>query len=446
MTSPTTYMPPPQKRKRSVVTEAPIRIAAAAPAAAPTTVALPPPLMPYHPHLIPSYYPVYHQHPYFLSVGPQPPISPSLSPTLPSNVADTNASAAPTSPPSDAAKTIQRILPKSPTSTPQSHSTSVESLSLAPSVNYCRYPIQVSPQLHPTSSSTQHPNSANLGPYQVSSRHNSTSSQLGTTADIREQARKISHSAIERRRREKINDKIFQLKELIPSCSDRDNLHKMTILQSAIEYIKYLKEVVEDLEGSSETIAEKGQSSTKSGGRSENDQKFIAYVQSQKLQQQQQQEQEQAKQSMLPKEVELSTHHFTLTPPSRRGSTENNTSLSCINTTTTVSKKSRKASETMEEDEDDEEDSWSVSSSTSLPSIQTTGKKTNNNSSPRTPLPSLKPMDIINSGKMSTGNMTPSKERSSPPKIVVVNDGSEVNSPTTNSSMDRNMNLENILC
>jgi hypothetical protein len=62
-----------------------------------------------------------------------------------------------------------------------------------------------------------------------------------TTADQRELARKVSHSAIERRRRERINDKIMQLKELIPSCADQDHLHKLNILQSAIEYIQYLQ-------------------------------------------------------------------------------------------------------------------------------------------------------------------------------------------------------------
>ncbi|KAI9300790.1 Myc-type, basic helix-loop-helix domain-containing protein [Cunninghamella echinulata] len=63
-----------------------------------------------------------------------------------------------------------------------------------------------------------------------------------TTADQREQARKVSHSAIERRRRERINDKIMQLKHLIPTCANQENLHKMSILQSAIDYITYLKQ------------------------------------------------------------------------------------------------------------------------------------------------------------------------------------------------------------
>ncbi|KAI8068769.1 Myc-type, basic helix-loop-helix domain-containing protein [Thamnidium elegans] len=84
-------------------------------------------------------------------------------------------------------------------------------------------------------------------PIGATPRTNSVSSTI-TTADQREQARKVSHSAIERRRRERINDKIIQLKELIPACQDRENLHKMTILQSAIEYITYLKKVIEDVD------------------------------------------------------------------------------------------------------------------------------------------------------------------------------------------------------
>ncbi|KAL1920190.1 uncharacterized protein VTP21DRAFT_1336 [Calcarisporiella thermophila] len=67
-----------------------------------------------------------------------------------------------------------------------------------------------------------------------------------STADQREMARKVSHSAIERRRRERINDKIMQLKQLIPTCADQDHLHKLSILESAIAYIRYLQSVVDE--------------------------------------------------------------------------------------------------------------------------------------------------------------------------------------------------------
>ncbi|KAI8638360.1 hypothetical protein BD408DRAFT_352019 [Parasitella parasitica] len=106
------------------------------------------------------------------------------------------------------------------------------------------YPV--SPQLHPTATASV-PNVPAVSPMFFGTRNGSiTSTVSNSTADQREQARKISHSAIERRRREKINDKILQLRDLIPSCAERENLHKMTILQSAIDYITYLKKVIED--------------------------------------------------------------------------------------------------------------------------------------------------------------------------------------------------------
>ncbi|KAG9285221.1 hypothetical protein G9A89_002117, partial [Geosiphon pyriformis] len=60
-------------------------------------------------------------------------------------------------------------------------------------------------------------------------------------AEKRELARKVSHSAIERRRRERINDKIIQLQQLVPSCANQPQIHKLTILQGAIDYIGYLQ-------------------------------------------------------------------------------------------------------------------------------------------------------------------------------------------------------------
>ncbi|KAI8081538.1 uncharacterized protein BX664DRAFT_302324 [Halteromyces radiatus] len=134
--------------------------------------------------------------------------------------------------------------------------------SLTPGIAY--YPVYTthtghfyiaSPPLHPSSPS--HPTKIlpklptlppSPTPYTFYHPYPSSSSSSSdypiTTADQREQARKVSHSAIERRRRERINDKIMQLKKLIPTCADQDNLHKMSILQSAIDYITYLKQVV----------------------------------------------------------------------------------------------------------------------------------------------------------------------------------------------------------
>lgn len=98
----------------------------------------------------------------------------------------------------------------------------------SPNIAYAQHPhmyhpvhpyIQISPQLPPNmvpmtppSSAYMQPNlSPSLSPSFDSidrSRRVSTSSSTIGTADQREQARKESHSAIERRRRERINDKV----------------------------------------------------------------------------------------------------------------------------------------------------------------------------------------------------------------------------------------------
>lgn len=60
--------------------------------------------------------------------------------------------------------------------------------------------------------------------------------------------RRTSHSAIEKRRRERMNDKIDTLKALIPSCtvqfpiSVQQPIHKLSVLQAAIDYIEELHE------------------------------------------------------------------------------------------------------------------------------------------------------------------------------------------------------------
>ncbi|KAI8394122.1 uncharacterized protein BYT42DRAFT_609865 [Radiomyces spectabilis] len=73
------------------------------------------------------------------------------------------------------------------------------------------------------------------------------------SAHQREQARKSSHSAIERRRRERINDQIMQLKQLIPGCSTQVNAHKLTVLQQAIDYIIYLQSILKEYEEDQKT-------------------------------------------------------------------------------------------------------------------------------------------------------------------------------------------------
>ncbi|SAL97589.1 hypothetical protein [Absidia glauca] len=96
---------------------------------------------------------------------------------------------------------------------------------------------------HPSGTSTSGTSSPYPPPY-----HHASLTPTNSSADQREKARRVSHSAIERRRRERMNDKIMQLKDIIPTCADQDNLHKLTILQSAIDYIQYLKNQVDSAE------------------------------------------------------------------------------------------------------------------------------------------------------------------------------------------------------
>ncbi|KAI8914591.1 Myc-type, basic helix-loop-helix domain-containing protein [Gorgonomyces haynaldii] len=69
-----------------------------------------------------------------------------------------------------------------------------------------------------------------------------------------EQKRKESHSAIERRRRDRINDKIIVLKSLIPGLDDdlKRNLPKLTVLEAAIDYIHQLRKEIDTLKETSE--------------------------------------------------------------------------------------------------------------------------------------------------------------------------------------------------
>ncbi|KAG0303316.1 hypothetical protein BGZ98_006791 [Dissophora globulifera] len=68
-------------------------------------------------------------------------------------------------------------------------------------------------------------------------KRRASSNAKAADQETREIMRKVSHSAIERRRRERINDKILQLKHLVPACVDEDHLHKLSILQSTIESV-----------------------------------------------------------------------------------------------------------------------------------------------------------------------------------------------------------------
>ncbi|KAF9939075.1 hypothetical protein BGZ67_010043 [Mortierella alpina] len=104
--------------------------------------------------------------------------------------------------------------------------------------------MMLPPQTAPSMSATRQSGSQSKSATGVSLKRRSSSNTKAVDQETRERLRKVSHSAIERRRRERINDKILQLKYLVPACVDEDHLHKLSILQSTIEYIQYLKSVI----------------------------------------------------------------------------------------------------------------------------------------------------------------------------------------------------------
>ena len=59
-------------------------------------------------------------------------------------------------------------------------------------------------------------------------------------------ARKTAHSIIERRRRSKMNEEFETLKGMVPACRGQ-TMHKLSILQAGIEYMRYLERCVTDL-------------------------------------------------------------------------------------------------------------------------------------------------------------------------------------------------------
>ncbi|KAF4490389.1 Sterol regulatory element-binding 2 [Fusarium agapanthi] len=71
-----------------------------------------------------------------------------------------------------------------------------------------------------------------------------------TSAAGRKIARKTAHSLIERRRRSKMNEEFSVLKGMIPACTG--DMHKLSILQASIEYIRYLEDCVSKLKAQQE--------------------------------------------------------------------------------------------------------------------------------------------------------------------------------------------------
>ncbi|KAJ3323506.1 hypothetical protein HDV06_001783 [Boothiomyces sp. JEL0866] len=60
----------------------------------------------------------------------------------------------------------------------------------------------------------------------------------------RERKRKSNHTAIERKRRIKINEQIQQLKSLIPPDHISDDTEKVAILQDTAKYIRQIQDIL----------------------------------------------------------------------------------------------------------------------------------------------------------------------------------------------------------
>ncbi|KAJ1673421.1 hypothetical protein EV182_005267, partial [Spiromyces aspiralis] len=63
----------------------------------------------------------------------------------------------------------------------------------------------------------------------------------GLDAEERERRRRISHSAMERRRRERTNHIINELKFLVPWLRNEARMQKLEVLENAVQYIHQLQ-------------------------------------------------------------------------------------------------------------------------------------------------------------------------------------------------------------
>ena len=87
-------------------------------------------------------------------------------------------------------------------------------------------------------------------------KRTTTTTNISHNATSRRESSSSQHSLIEKRRRERINDKIQQLKEIIPTCNPYSDqqpirgpsfhqpLHKLAILEAAIDYIQQMHQTI----------------------------------------------------------------------------------------------------------------------------------------------------------------------------------------------------------
>ncbi|KAI8898566.1 hypothetical protein BC833DRAFT_589359 [Globomyces pollinis-pini] len=76
----------------------------------------------------------------------------------------------------------------------------------------------------------------------------STTEELQTLRE-QEEVRKLSHSALERKRRQRIKDQVFLLKSLLPNFP-KEQSEKLMVLQSTVEYIKKVQQFLDELKSS----------------------------------------------------------------------------------------------------------------------------------------------------------------------------------------------------
>ncbi|KAG0644046.1 hypothetical protein HOY80DRAFT_257933 [Tuber brumale] len=192
-------------------------------------------------------------------------ISPSFPSSSPSSSSGGYQPLSPTSPgiaerdntPADAPKKRRRssALEKAK-SQPPAQKRNTEEITLPPPPSRTRKIIQMRPRQSSSSSA-----SSAGGPSQSTALEPKRSRKAAaeadkpgdyekpTTAVGRKIARKTAHSLIERRRRFKMNEEFGVLKGMIPACRGVE-MHKLAILQSSIEYLRYLERCVEDLKTS----------------------------------------------------------------------------------------------------------------------------------------------------------------------------------------------------
>lgn len=138
----------------------------------------------------------------------------------------------------------------------KSSSARKEHITLPPPPPRTRKIIQMKPK---SSAKASTYTSASTGSTLISTSSPSSSEAKKTPKQPAQASRKISrktaHSLIERRRRGKINDEFEVLKDMIPACKASQDgeggreMHKLEILKASVEYIRYLKDCVCQLQG-----------------------------------------------------------------------------------------------------------------------------------------------------------------------------------------------------